>query len=485
MTRLAAQARKLRLHLVSFPKAQRLTLLILPTESSTQNQPRVATHGKGTRGSSRLAAPDTPSAQSEDNVPSESTGVTPRSNLAAEEQEPRPKRLRLVHKAAETPRAIRHSSRNKPPADSPAESPRLSRRQSVEELSSSQPASNTRRLTRQLSSKGSSFTSADSTETKGAAESLATPTRKATATVSPTKSLRGRKRPAEDASKEEIAGAEISPSALKKPKLEDDESGPLVSADDSNTVDDSRNAKTDSPAPIPQETPADEPTDSKATENIESSIANPTESAPTPTARGRGNRGRSTGRGRGYRGRGRGAARGGAAPARGSGRGRGRGGRGGGKAVKRGDDDSDTEPERSPSPVPANQRLLDRQKELKQNWKRLAATQRLVLNAIAERTQHRLVRDKTAHRKADEHEEVQAELQAALEKRLEHLGNEYRLRVEMANRVLEAQKEIIRDRFEVSIQSEYITYLGANKPRPTQLMPERSFSTRQEGTIWL
>lgn len=316
------------------------------------------------------------------------------------------------------------------------------------EGSSSQPASNTRRLTRQLSSKSSTV---DLSEPKNAAENLTTPTRKATATASSTKSLRGRKPPAEDTSKEETTETESSPSAVRKPKLEDDEEESRVSLDDSNTVDGSQNAKIDSPAAISQETPAEEPMDIKATtDDIDSSVANPTESASAPSARGRGGRGRSTGRARGYRGRGRGGARGGGTPLRGSGRGRGRGGRGGGKAGKRGDDDSDFEQERSPSPVPASQRLLDRQKELKQSWKRLAASQRLVLNAIAGRTQNRLMRDKTAHRKADEFEEVQAGLQAELEKRLENLGNEYRLRVETEQRILEAQQVIIKDRFEVS-----------------------------------
>lgn len=445
----------------------------------------MATHGRGTRGSSRLAASDTPSAVSEDNVPSESTGITPRSTLATEEQEPRPKRLRLVFQAGKQ-KAPRYSTRSKAPTDpSPAKSPQLSRRQSVDG-SSSQPASNTRRLTRQLSSKSSTF---DFPEPKVAAEALATPTRKAaataTATSSPSKSLRGRKRPLEDASKEETTETESPPSALKKPKLEDDEAGSRVSLDDSNTVDGSQNAKTDSPAPISQETPADEPTDFKATDNIDGSIANPTESGSTPNTRGRGGRGRSTGRARGYRGRGRGAARGGGATPRGSGRGRGRGGRGGGKTGKRGDDDSDFEQERSPSPVPASQKLLDRQKELKQSWKRLAATQRLVLNAIAGRTQTRLTRDKTAHRKAEEFEEVQEGLQAALEKRLESLGNEYRLRVEMAQRILEGQQQITKDRFEVSNSLDTLTCDSANKYRRMQLMPERSFSTRQEETIWL
>jgi ABC-type Na+ transport system ATPase subunit NatA len=153
--------------------------------------------------------------------------------------------------------------------------------------------------------------------------------------------------------------------------------------------------------------------------------------------------------------------------------------------VKRGGDDSDFEQERSPSPVPASQKLLDRQKELKQSWKRLAATQRLVLNAIAGRTQTRLTRDKTAHRKAEEFEEVQEGLQAALEKKLESLGNEYRLRVEMAQRILEGQQQIIKDRFEVSNGLDTLTCHSANKYRRMQLMPERSFSTRQEETIWL
>jgi hypothetical protein len=182
----------------------------------------------------------------------------------------------------------------------------------------------------------------------------------------------------------------------------------------------------------------------RASENIETPPNY--NSAPPSNPRGRG-RGRG-GRGRGGRGRGRGAARGGG-PTRG-GRGRGRGGRGGGRGGKRGEDESDVELERSPSPSPAMYKVQERQRELKQSFKRLAGAQRLALNVLGSLSQQRLVRDKTAHRKAPEHEDVQNELRDALARRQGILRQEYKHRVAQANRLFEAQKELLKQQFRVS-----------------------------------
>lgn len=182
----------------------------------------------------------------------------------------------------------------------------------------------------------------------------------------------------------------------------------------------------------------------RASENIETPPNY--NSAPPSNPRGRG-RGRG-GRGRGSRGRGRGAARGGG-PTRG-GRGRGRGGRGGGRGGKRGEDESDVELERSPSPSPAMHKVQERQRELKQSFKRLAGAQRLALNVLGSLSQQRLVRDKTAHRKAPEHEDVQNELRDALARRQGILRQEYKHRVAQANRLFEAQKELLNQQFWVS-----------------------------------
>lgn len=166
-----------------------------------------------------------------------------------------------------------------------------------------------------------------------------------------------------------------------------------------------------------------------------------------PAVRGRG-RGRG-GRGRGFRGRGRGGARGSSSV---RGRGRGRGGfRGGGRLGRRGaDDESDFELDRSPSPTPAIIKLQDRQKELKQAFKRLAGAQRLALNVLGTLTQQRLIKDKNAHRRVPEYEEVQQDLQERLHQRQEILRHRYELQVEQENRLFEAQKEVLENRLRVS-----------------------------------
>lgn len=258
-----------------------------------------------------------------------------------------------------------------------------------------------------------------------------------------TKALRGRKRQneqIEDEKPDDLANPESTPS--KKLKLEDDEFDHTLQKPLQNGTEDGPNSLTAEPQPGAPEGEVDE---TQATEEADASPTRDDNASPV-SARGRG-RGRG-GRGRGGRGRGRGAARGGSS-ARG-GRGRGRGGRGGGRNGKRVDDDSDFEFDRSPSPSPATQKLQERQKELKQAFKRLSAAQRLALSVLASHSQQRLARDKKAHMKAPEYEEVQKALDAALRKRQEILRREYELKVQEANIIFEAEKEIIERRFRVS-----------------------------------
>jgi hypothetical protein len=95
-------------------------------------------------------------------------------------------------------------------------------------------------------------------------------------------------------------------------------------------------------------------------------------------------------------------------------------------------------------------KVQERQRELKQSFKRLAGAQRLALNVLGSLSQQRLVRDKTAHRKAPEHEDVQNELRDALARRQGILRQEYKHRVAQANRLFEAQKELLNQQFWVS-----------------------------------
>ncbi|KKA21938.1 hypothetical protein T310_4102 [Rasamsonia emersonii CBS 393.64] len=260
-----------------------------------------------------------------------------------------------------------------------------------------------------------------------------------------TKALRGRKRQneqIEDEKPDDLANPESTPS--KKLKLEDDEFDHTLQKPLQNGTEDGPNSLTAEPQPGAPEGEVDE---TQATEEADASPTRDDNASPV-SARGRG-RGRG-GRGRGGRGRGRGAARGGSS-ARG-GRGRGRGGRGGGRNGKRVDDDSDFEFDRSPSPSPATQKLQERQKELKQAFKRLSAAQRLALSVLASHSQQRLARDKKAHMKAPEYEEVQKALDAALRKRQEILRREYELKVQEANIIFEAEKEIIERRFRASAE---------------------------------
>lgn len=172
----------------------------------------------------------------------------------------------------------------------------------------------------------------------------------------------------------------------------------------------------------------------------------------------------SSGRGRG-RGRGRGggsmgaSTRGGGAQ-KGKGKPKGPGkGKGKGKTRKRGrkadgDNDQDSGPEleplRSPSPTPATQKMRDRQRELDKAFKKVAAAQRLALSVLAEHSQRKLARDKNAHKKVPEFDEVNRQLQERLERHREILRREYEYKVANANRVLAFEKENLEIQFRVS-----------------------------------
>ncbi|KAL1969030.1 hypothetical protein VTN77DRAFT_864 [Rasamsonia byssochlamydoides] len=256
-----------------------------------------------------------------------------------------------------------------------------------------------------------------------------------------TKASRGRKRRDEQIEDEKPDLASPASNPNKKLKLEDEEVDRALQQQLQNGTEDGPDSQKSGSA---EEEIAETP---QVTEELDAPPSRDDNASPAST-RGRG-RGRG-GRGRGSRGRGRGGARGGAS-ARG-GRGRGRGGRGGGRGGKRVDDDSDFEFDRSPSPSPATQKLQERQKELKQAFKRLAGAQRLALNVLATLSQQRLARDKKAHTRAPEYEEVQQALEAALRKRQEILRREYELKVEQANIMLAAEKERIEQQFRASAE---------------------------------
>ncbi|RHZ61059.1 uncharacterized protein CDV56_106028 [Aspergillus thermomutatus] len=111
--------------------------------------------------------------------------------------------------------------------------------------------------------------------------------------------------------------------------------------------------------------------------------------------------------------------------------------------------DSGPEPEplRSPSPTPATQKMRDRQRELDKAFKKVAAAQRLALSVLAEHSQRKLARDKNAHKKVPEFDEVNRQLQERLERHREILRREYEYKVANADRVLALEKENLEIQF--------------------------------------
>jgi hypothetical protein len=170
--------------------------------------------------------------------------------------------------------------------------------------------------------------------------------------------------------------------------------------------------------------------------------------------------GRGRGRGRGRGGGGMGASTRGGGVQKGKGKSKGPGkGKGKGKSRKRGrkadgDNDQDSGPEleplRSPSPTPATQKMRDRQRELDKAFKKVAAAQRLALSVLAEHSQRKLARDKNAHKKVPEFDEVNRQLQERLERHREILRREYEYKVANASRVLALEKENLEIQFQVS-----------------------------------
>ncbi|KAL2866285.1 uncharacterized protein BJX67DRAFT_382090 [Aspergillus lucknowensis] len=187
------------------------------------------------------------------------------------------------------------------------------------------------------------------------------------------------------------------------------------------------------------------------TEEAEDSTTpdNATESTIVKATRG----GRNRGRGRGARSRT--SARLGAS----------RRGRGGTRSARSGrsgrhnDRSSDIEFERSPSPSAATQKLRDRQRELDKAFRRVAAAQRLALAVLATQSEKRLARDKNAHKAVPEYDELSLALKARLRERQDALRREYDLKVAQENRIFQASKESIEDRYQASaryIQEEHL-----------------------------
>ncbi|RAH40883.1 uncharacterized protein BO95DRAFT_282394 [Aspergillus brunneoviolaceus CBS 621.78] len=232
-------------------------------------------------------------------------------------------------------------------------------------------------------------------------------------------------------------------SPSKKPKLEEGESDRVLEQQ-SQPFTNGLNGRSESESLVKAAT------DSKAdgqsrhtTEEIEGSTP---EIVTEPTAT-RGFRGgRVRGRGRG--GRSRGAAR---FAANKRGRGGTRSGRG--RAGRQLDRSSDVEPDRSPSPSAATQRLRDRQRELDKAFKKVAAAQRLALAVLATQSERRIARDKNAHKDVPEFEEVNQQLQERLRQKKDVLRREFELKVEQENRLFQAYREVVEERFQTSARN--------------------------------
>ncbi|OOF92234.1 hypothetical protein ASPCADRAFT_210651, partial [Aspergillus carbonarius ITEM 5010] len=227
----------------------------------------------------------------------------------------------------------------------------------------------------------------------------------------------------------------VSNSPTKKPKLEEGELDRALEQQLQNGT----SGKPDSQSPaeaVPESRIDDE--SRQVTEEIEGSTPEvATESTVSKAVRG----GRTRGRGRG--GRSRGSAR---FTTNKRGRGAARSGRGG-RAGRQLDRSSDVEPDRSPSPSAATQKLRDRQRELDKAFKKVAAAQRLALAVLATQSEKRLARDKNAHKHVPEFEEINMQLKERLRGRKEVLRREYELKVEQENRIFEANKQAIEERY--------------------------------------
>ncbi|RAL05613.1 uncharacterized protein BO80DRAFT_344277 [Aspergillus ibericus CBS 121593] len=227
----------------------------------------------------------------------------------------------------------------------------------------------------------------------------------------------------------------VSESPSRKPKLEEGELDRALEQQLQNGT----GGKPDSHSPA--EAVAEPRLDDESrqvTEEVEGSTPEvATESTVSKAVRG----GRTRGRGRG--GRSRGSAR---FTTNKRGRGAARSSRGG-RTGRQLDRSSDVEPDRSPSPSAATQKLRDRQRELDKAFKKVAAAQRLALAVLATQSEKRLARDKNAHKNVPEFEEINMQLKERLRGRKEVLRREYELKVEQENRIFEANKQAIEERY--------------------------------------
>ncbi|KAI9374515.1 hypothetical protein BJX61DRAFT_296190 [Aspergillus egyptiacus] len=234
-------------------------------------------------------------------------------------------------------------------------------------------------------------------------------------------------------------------SPSKKPKLEDAAAEPVLQNGDVHKQGDAPSLPNDA-----LDSRVDEGS-RQITEEADGSITpdNTTEVSIAKATRG----GRNRGRGRGARNR---------TSARFGGSRRGRGGTRAarsGRSGRQNDRSSDIEFERSPSPTAATQRLRDRQRELDKAFRRVAAAQRLALAVLATQSEKRLARDKNAHKNVPEYEEINLLLKAQLKERQETIRHEYDLKVAQENRLFQANKKAIEDRYLVSasyIQEEHL-----------------------------
>jgi hypothetical protein len=133
--------------------------------------------------------------------------------------------------------------------------------------------------------------------------------------------------------------------------------------------------------------------------------------------------------------------------------------------------------------------MRDRQRELDKAFKKVAAAQRLALSVLAEHSQRKLARDKNAHKKVPEFDEVNQQLQERLERHREILRREYEYKVANANRVLSLEKENLEIQFRVSscrfvLIPKEIQMLSAVSYRGKRVKFNRNIFLQVRGRTW-
>lgn len=221
----------------------------------------------------------------------------------------------------------------------------------------------------------------------------------------------------------------------KKPKLEETDLDRALEQQLQNGMAEKHDSQ--SAADVTEESRVDD--ESRQITDVEESIApNGVEPTTKPAAKSRGASGRAA------------AARG-----RAKGKGRPKGKAIAGRAAERGRqiESPEARPERSPSPSAAARKLLDRKLELDRAFKKVAAAQRLALHVMAVRTERQLARDKNAHKKVPEFEELDAVLKAYRQRRQDIVRREYEYRVAQEELLFASDKDRIEKKFRVSAES--------------------------------